>query len=178
MQLYATLAPSLSRIRKGQEESLKCTSLEHRYPFSGRSRFTNGLVASSDDEILQRLAEVMGQCGIATFLAFTIAESRRILHRHEVSLILCDDRLIDGTYQDIVDATRQVQTATAVIVVSPTGDWADYLKAMNAGVFDYLAYPPILGELPRAVRGAMEPLQQAAEQETQLQVLERRNAND
>jgi len=39
-------------------------------------------------------------------------------------------------------------------VFSRTGDWPEYLTAIWAGVFDYLAYPPISGELERIIQNA------------------------
>jgi DNA-binding NtrC family response regulator len=113
------------------------------------------LVASSDENVLQKLAEITVQCGLATFLAFTVGESKRILDRQRVCLVVCDDRLIDGKYEDILNETVRLLLKTPLIVVSPTGDWRDYLKAIGAGAFDYLAYPPIPGDLPRSISNAL-----------------------
>jgi DNA-binding response OmpR family regulator len=35
------------------------------------------------------------------------------------------------------------------------GDWGDYLEALSAGAYDYLAYPPYPGELEQAVAAAL-----------------------
>jgi len=115
------------------------------------------LVASSDEKVVQRLAEIIAQCGMRTFLAFTVGESSRILDSQEVCLVVCDDRLIDGKYEDILNVTQRSRPTRPVIVVSRTGDWPDYLKAVSAGAFDYLAYPPIFGDLPRAIHHALAP---------------------
>jgi DNA-binding NtrC family response regulator len=72
-----------------------------------------------------------------------------------VCLVVCDDRLIDGKYEDILNETVRLLLKTPLIVVSPTGDWRDYLKAIGAGAFDYLAYPPIPGDLPRSISNAL-----------------------
>jgi len=124
-------------------------------PQSGTLNNPTVLVASSDEKVLQKLAEIVVQCGLATFLAFSVYESKRILNRREVCLVVCDDRLIDGKYDDILSETVQFVLKTPVIVVSPTGDWPDYLKALNAGAFDYLAYPPIPGDLPQSIYNAL-----------------------
>ncbi|HEV2521395.1 MAG TPA: hypothetical protein VGT24_03360 [Candidatus Acidoferrales bacterium] len=105
--------------------------------------------------MLQKLAEIVVQCGLATFLAFTVGESRRILDRQKICLVVCNDRLIDGKYEDILDETAALRLKAPVIVVSRTGEWPDYLKAIGAGAFDYLAYPPIPGDLPRSIRSAL-----------------------
>lgn len=117
--------------------------------------FPRGLVAGSDEGVVQRLVEVMVRCGLSTLLAFTVAESREILHRQRVHLIVCVDRLVDGGYEAILMAADRTRVKVPLIVVSPTGEWPDFLRAIDAGAFDYMAYPPILGELPRVIRRAL-----------------------
>jgi ActR/RegA family two-component response regulator len=153
----ANLAYQLAKIGDGKEDSFAFT-----FPLRTRTRprlaklnSPNGLVVTSDEGVSQKLAGIMNQCGFATFLAFTVWESRRILDHHQVCLVLCDERLIDGKYEHILSATRRLRTRTPVIVVSPAGDWPDYLKAICAGAFDYVAYPPVPGDLPRAIRHAL-----------------------
>lgn len=124
-------------------------------PRSGNLSSSTALVASSDENVLQALAEITLRCGLGTFPAFTIREARRILERQSVWVVVCDETLIDGQYEDIVSETVSLRLKTPVIVVSPTGDWPDYLKAISAGAFDYLAYPPIPGDLARTIRDAL-----------------------
>ena len=133
---------------------------------SGKWNSPTALVASSEENVQQDLAEIIVQCGLATCVAFTVTESKRILDREEVSLVVCDERLIDGEYQDILNETVRLRLKTPVIVVSPTGDWPDYLKAISAGAFDYLAYPPIPGDLPRTIRDALTPRRASDFQDT------------
>jgi DNA-binding NtrC family response regulator len=114
------------------------------------------LVVSSDEVVQQNLANIIAKCGLVVFRAFTVGESRRILNCQQICLVVCDDRLIDGKYEDLLKATETSRTKAPVIVVSLAGDWPDYFKAMSAGVFDFLAYPPIPGELPRVVHCALE----------------------
>lgn len=56
----------------------------------------NGLVVSSDDEVSRRLAESLGQCGVAPLFACTVVESRIVLAGREVLVVLCNERLADG----------------------------------------------------------------------------------
>lgn len=120
-----------------------------------RSNSLTALVVSSNENVLQGIAEIVLQCGIPTFLALTVSESNRILEAQTVSLVVCDERLVDGTYEDILHRTARLPRETVLIAVSQTGDWPDYLRAISAGAFDYLAYPPIPGDLPYAIRGAL-----------------------
>jgi len=112
------------------------------------------LVVSPDDEIRRKLTEILCHCGFASILASTVAESKRALAQHDVCLVLCVERLAEGNYQAVVEFVKKFDSNVPVIVVSRTGDWPDYLRAICAGVFDYLAYPPIPGELRRGIRNA------------------------
>jgi len=115
----------------------------------------NGLVVSSDDEVRQNLTEIAGQCGFAAIFASTVAETGARLLRYRVFIVVCQDCLADGEYDAVVKIAHQFAPGTPVIVVSRTGDWPEYLAATQAGVFDYLAYPPIPGELERIIQNAL-----------------------
>ena len=136
-------------------------SLDFTFPWDASIRYgkksiaPTALVVSSDEDVVQELAEITEECGLAAFLAFTVGEGKRILEKKRVSVVVCDDRLIDGQYADILSETARLRLKTPVIVVSPTGDWSDYLKAISAGAFDYLAFPAIPGDLARTVHDAL-----------------------
>jgi len=131
------------------------------FPLRARLRYSKlsgpkCLVASSNEKVLKKLAKILSQCGLATFLASGIEESRKVLVRERVFLVLCDDRLVDGDYEDILSASEWSTSKAPVIVFSSTGDWPDYLKAIRAGAFDYMAYPPFPEELRRVIGNALE----------------------
>jgi DNA-binding NtrC family response regulator len=113
------------------------------------------LVASSDQETLQALAEIVLLCGLAAFTVSSVTEAKRMLRRHKVYLVVCEDRLSDGKYEDILKETARLLLKAPVIVVSRTGDWPDYLKAVGAGAFDFVSYPPVPADLPRVIRHAL-----------------------
>lgn len=152
----AKLARQLPEAKNGEGESSVAT-----FPRRARLRYSRlsgpkCLVASSNEEVLKKLAKILSHCGLATFLASGIEESRKVLVRERVFLVLCDDRLVDGDYQDILSASEWSTSKAPVIVFSSTGDWPDYLKAIRAGAFDYMAYPPFPEELQRVIRNALE----------------------
>ena len=115
----------------------------------------SGLVVSSDDDVRRKLAWVLRQCTLAPVLASTVAESQAALAGNEIVIVVCNDRLDDGKYKDIVELVVRSETKVPVIVVSRTGDWPEYLTAMCGGAFDYLAYPPIPGDLQQTIRQAL-----------------------
>ena len=115
----------------------------------------NGLVVSSDDEVSRKLAESLGQCGLAPLFASTVVESEIALAGREVLVVLSTECLADGTYEDIANLVRRSSARIPVVVVSRTGEWPEYLRAIARGAFDYVAYPPISGDLQRAIRHAL-----------------------
>ena len=115
----------------------------------------SGLVVSSDDDVRRKLAHVLRQCALAPVLAFTVAESGVALAGHDILIVICNDRLDDGKYEDIVRLVVRSEIQVPVIVVSRTGDWTEYLAAMCGGAFDYLAYPPIPGDLQQTIQNAL-----------------------
>jgi DNA-binding NtrC family response regulator len=115
----------------------------------------SGLVVSSDNEVRRKLAEVLRQCALTPVLASTVAESAATLAGHEVLIVVCNELLDDGKYEDVVQLAIRSKMQVPVIVVSRTGDWPEYLAAMGGGVFDYLAFPPIPGDLQQTIRNAL-----------------------
>ncbi len=107
----------------------------------------SGLVVSSDDDVRRKLAQVLRQCALAPVLASTVAESQAALAVDAIVIVVCNDRPDDGKYEDIVKLAVRCKTKVPVIVVSQTGDWPEYLTATCGGALDYLAYPPIHGDL-------------------------------
>lgn len=117
----------------------------------------SGLVVSSDGEVSRNLAESLGQCELAPMFASTVAGSRMALAAREVFLVLCNECVADGTYEDIVNLLARFPTRIPLVVVSRTGEWPEYFRALDCGAFDYLAYAPIAGELQRVIRNALLP---------------------
>lgn len=120
-----------------------------------RPKHPNGLVVSSDDEVGRKLAESVAQCGLAPLCASTVAESRMALAGRQVLVVLCNECLADGGYEDIVNLMRGSHKNVPIVVVSRTGEWPEYLRAVDRGAFDYVAYPPMSGDLQRAIRNAL-----------------------
>jgi DNA-binding NtrC family response regulator len=109
---------------------------------------------SSDDEVRRKLVEILGHSGLTPVLASTVGESLTALVRHDVCLVLGDEFVVGGNYRAVVEIVEHADTKVPVIFVSRTGDWPEYLAAIRSGAFDYVAYPPIPGELQRVIRNA------------------------
>jgi DNA-binding NtrC family response regulator len=78
-------------------------------------------------------------------------EARRLLRCHNYSVVLCSDSLTDGTYADVISVAKPVP----VVVYSRLADWGGYFEALNAGAFDYIAYPPSAFDMGRTITSAL-----------------------
>jgi two-component system response regulator PilR (NtrC family) len=119
------------------------------------SKRPRGLVVSSDDEVRRTLAESLYQCGLRSVFSSTVAESRIAMAERELFIVVCNEWLPDGSYVDVAKSVAELCAGIPLVVVSRIGDWPEYLKAVGAGAFDYVAYPPIHGELRRIIRNAV-----------------------
>ena len=91
----------------GHDAATRRVNIENfEFVFSFRQRRNeltlNGLVVSSDDQVRRKLAEILGQCGLAPVLASTVNESGMALAVHEVFIVFCSDWLADGKYDVIL----------------------------------------------------------------------------
>jgi len=111
----------------------------------------NGLVVSPDYDRRGHLGEALLLCAIAPLFASTHREAVQHISASPISVILCEDRLSDGSYRELLPLVRSFHPLSPLIVISPTGDWPDYFEAIDRGAYDFLAFPLIPGELQRIV---------------------------
>lgn len=66
-----------------------------------------------------------------------------------IDVILCDDHLTDGRYQDFLSAVHSEHRMTRFVVLLTSEEWEDYLQAMRLGATDVLrvSYQPTDVEL-------------------------------
>jgi len=113
------------------------------------------LVVSSDDEVRRNLAGIVGLCGFEPVLCVTVADSRAVLTRYPICVVVCEEQLADGNYRDLVEAVKRTALDAPVIVVSRLADWNEYLNAVRGGAFDYIALPPRRAEIERTIKSAL-----------------------
>lgn len=65
-----------------------------------------------------------------------MADTRAVLTRYAICVVVCEDQLADGNYRDLVEAAERTTAEAPLIVVSRLADWNEYLKAARAGAFD------------------------------------------
>jgi DNA-binding NtrC family response regulator len=98
------------------------------------------LVASSDLERRRNLMQTLNRQGLDPIGVSNLAECRQVLQKERVGLVFCDHQLADGTYRDVLAASRPTEKLR-LVVTSRHPDWDEYLEAMGSGAFDVIASP-------------------------------------
>jgi two-component system, NtrC family, response regulator len=99
------------------------------------------LVLSHQAENRRALCTMLQRQGISTVSAATLQECRDAISQGKIGLVFSDRSLPDGTYQDLLQATRALPRKVRVVVTSEQADWDDYLEAIRLGAFDVIPAP-------------------------------------
>jgi DNA-binding NtrC family response regulator len=99
------------------------------------------VIASSDVEGRRALMNMLAEQGIEPIITPTVRESVELLAAENVLLVFCDDTLADGTYRDLLNASREAHLRTKIVVTSRSADWGEFLEATHLGAFDVIASP-------------------------------------
>lgn len=93
----------------------------------------------------QRLATLtsglLAENGHSADVTATIDEARAALSLVQYDLVLLDLSLPDGDGRDILNAIRQSQLNTFVLIITARGDVVSRVQALNAGADDYVVKP-------------------------------------
>jgi DNA-binding NtrC family response regulator len=106
------------------------------------------LLISSEAERSRELAQILLQCGVSSTICAGWAPARiRLMEPASLDLVVCEDRLHDGSFRDVLEFAKNAPVKLPVLVYSPSGDFAAYLEAMEAGAFDFMVPPYRVREL-------------------------------
>jgi DNA-binding NtrC family response regulator len=101
----------------------------------------NIMIGSSDNAIWERFTNITESKNLALKPFRSIKQARKALAREDVLLIFCENRLIDGTYEDLLAAAKSVRSKARIVVTGLESDQFDslgYCKARELGAFDVL----------------------------------------
>lgn len=114
-------APSTSQTDKDHEETL--------------------LLVDDDGPFLRRLARAMETRGFDVETAESVSEGIAKAKARPPKYAVIDLRLGDGNGLDVIEALRQTEAETRVIVLTGYGNIATAVTAVKLGALDYLAKP-------------------------------------
>jgi DNA-binding NtrC family response regulator len=93
-------------------------------------------------------------------------EAMRLLSHGKVPVILCNSRLSDGTWEDVLSATATQTIRPRIIVFSRQADERLWVEVLNMGGFDVLAAPFADREICRCVEMAWRNWHDEAQHES------------
>jgi DNA-binding NtrC family response regulator len=99
------------------------------------------MIGSADLAIWQRFNEIVESKALSLVRFHSIEQACKALAQENVLLILCENRLADGTYEDLLRAAKNVRSQARIVVTGLESDQFDslgYCKARELGAYDVL----------------------------------------
>ena len=113
------------------------------------------LVISSDSAQGDKAAEIVHRMGLPSVLCSSLTDARALIGRQAFQLVLCDDNLPDCNLRTSLKVLASATGGVPIVVISHLAEWDSYMKALNAGAFDYIAFPAERAEAERILRLAL-----------------------
>jgi DNA-binding NtrC family response regulator len=105
------------------------------------ARIIDLLIVSSRLEHKRDLLHILDGLGANVLTARNVEQAKEALEGRRVELILCDERLSDGTYHHVLGLTIDREPKIQFIVVMWEGGFAEYREAMQLGVTEVVHCP-------------------------------------
>lgn len=99
------------------------------------------MIGPQDLASWDHLTNVLESRGLGLTRYRSVQEVRRALSGENVLVVFCENQLIDGTYEDLLMAAREVRSRTRIVVAPSSQSQAEsrtYLRAKELGAFDVL----------------------------------------
>ena len=87
------------------------------------------------------LIRILSAMSVDVVSSSTVRQAKEIIARRDIQLILCDEALADGSFRDLVVASRASRKKPNVIVIFRVGEWAEYMEALQLGAFEVVPCP-------------------------------------
>ncbi len=105
--------------------------------------------------VRQQLVEVIRRTGTTHVVRSSVREATEALKSGKYDVINTGRRLEDGNSDDLLRAAQLAQPDAPVVVVSRTGDWDEYIEAIDRGAFDLLSADSSPSESARVISNAL-----------------------
>jgi DNA-binding NtrC family response regulator len=99
------------------------------------------MIGTPDVAIWQRFTDLLNTDDISLVPFNSIEQACEALTHDNVLLILCEDHLADGTYEDLLAAAKNIRSRARIVVTGLDPEQFDclgYCRARELGAFDVL----------------------------------------
>jgi DNA-binding NtrC family response regulator len=110
------------------------------YPSDLHAAFTV-LLVSANFETRRAIDRVLEALSVQVISCSTLSQARQALSVQRPNLIFCDERLADGSYEDVLNVNYEGLLPPPVVVLTRTGEWEFYMDATRRGAFDVIRSP-------------------------------------
>jgi two-component system, LuxR family, sensor kinase FixL len=121
------------------------------------------IIVDDDEDTRFNLRDILELDGYRVELAATASELLSQPDWNDVSLVLLDRKLPDGTPQQVMPRLREKAPGAAVIIVTGYADIEGAIAALRSGAADYILKPVNADALLASVRRVMQRQQDARE---------------
>lgn len=98
-----------------------------------------------------RLHEIFREYHLALHEAVTWRDGAENLARHRPQVVICEARLPDADWKEVLDQTASLRDAPRLIVISSQADESLWAEVLNLGGYDVLPKPLVKDEVARVV---------------------------
>ena len=112
------------------------------------------LIVSSATEDRRFLARILSSHTCPQYWVTSVHEAIDWLERGSAQVVICDDRLPDGQWQELWEELRRRPTPPVFIVSAGWSDARLWAEVLNLGAYDVLVKPYHDGEVKRILRNA------------------------
>jgi two-component system response regulator PilR (NtrC family) len=113
------------------------------------------LIVSSDPVQCEKTEEIVRRLDLQPVSCASLTDARARIEERSFQFVLCSDDLPDCNFRTAVRVLTSSTAGAPVIVLSHLADWDAYMRALDAGAFDYIACPPDPLEAERILRLAL-----------------------
>ena len=93
------------------------------------------------DEHLGNLLGILSKCQYRVEWTTNLADAMALLGGSPIPLVICENRLADGTWRDLLRHVNSIKCPPLVLVTDRHADDALWLDVLDGGGFDVLAEP-------------------------------------
>jgi DNA-binding NtrC family response regulator len=95
---------------------------------------TDLLIISSRLENKRSLLHFLEGLPLNIYTVGSVEEAEAAFEGHPIDVVMCDERISDGTYHDVLALTLDKKPATQFILLLCTGGQEEYSEALRLGV--------------------------------------------
>ncbi|MFN3323769.1 MAG: response regulator [Bryobacteraceae bacterium] len=104
-------------------------------------RVVHVLSVSGFEEDHESLRSVFQRSNWIVSEARLVDEALTLLAAHQPAIVLCEERLPDGTWRDVLEGCSRLSRPPRLIVTSTRGDERLWAEVLNLGAYDLLLKP-------------------------------------